>query len=128
MAHIMGLSTMQTNATLCHLQSIMQIIQPAVEAVGEICLQYFEDMYISELRMMLACSGEAHCALLPFLCIKSWSLLRGLSTEEARIWFPSQLRMWPDISKGNKLGIPKEMLLFLVNVVTGKVTNFTLPI
>ena len=124
----MGLSTMQINATLGHLQSVMQIIQPTVEALGEICLQCFEDMYVSELRMMLACSGEIHSALLPFLCIKSWSLLGGLSAEEARMCFPSQLRMWPDISKRNKLGIPKEMFLFLVNVVTGKVTNFKLPI
>lgn len=36
--------------------------------------------------------------------------------------------MWPDISKGNKLGIPEEMLLFVVNAVTGKVTIFMLSI
>lgn len=128
MVDITDPSIVQINATLGHLQFIMQIIQPTAEALGEICLQCFEGIQVSELRMMPAGSREAHPVLLSSLCIKSWSLLRGLSTEQARMCFPSQLRMWPDISKGNKLGIPEEMLLFVVNAVTGKVTIFMLTI
>lgn len=119
----MALSTMQVNATLRHLQSIKQIIQPTVKALGESCLQCSEDMYVLELRMVLACFGEANSALLPFLCVRA---LSG-PLEEARMCFPSQLRMWPDIRHGNELGIPREMFLFLSNIVTGKVAIFILP-
>jgi len=70
--------------------------------------------------------GSSPCAAATGL-VRKILVAVGRSVPEARTCFPSQLRTWPYISQGNKLGIPKEMFLFLLNVVTGKVSIFISP-
>lgn len=95
---IIGLSKEQRNAIPGDLQSIMQIIQPTVEAPEEVWLQHFEAMCDSEMRAL----GKLTQCCFPS-CTSSPGLYWEVCLLNEPVCFSSLLRMCSDISKWNKL-------------------------